>query len=376
MLRLIVVGALVRRLRFALAASAIVLGVALVSGTAILAQSVRHSYDLLLRQVTSGVDVYVRGPETDRKQGISDFAPVPDAMLAQVRPVAGVAVAQGQIVRLGQLVTPGGAFLNAHRPTYAYSWPAVPRISPFTLVSGRAPAADGEVVLDQATARADGLAPGGPIQVSLDFASPQPARLVGLVAPRQGGDLTGVGAVFVDPAWAQRLLRLGPQWDLLELAARPGVGPDQLRARVAAALPDDGTSAITSREFADAQVENLTRRSGSLTALLLALSLLAAVIGAGIILNTLGTLTWQRRRELALLRVLGQTRGQIWLGVVGEAVVVGLVASTAGALAGIPAALALRALVALAGQDVSGTRLYVEPATVLAAIGLGTLATA
>src|ERR1700736_707178 len=98
LLKLILSGVKSRRRRFTLGALAIVLGVGFVSGTLVLSQSVRHSFHRLLGQVTFGVDVYVRGPETDRKQGISDFAAIPDQLLGQMRSVSGVAAAQGQVV--------------------------------------------------------------------------------------------------------------------------------------------------------------------------------------------------------------------------------------------------------------------------------------
>ena len=114
-------GVLARRWRFAGAALAIVTGVALVSGTLLLAGGAHRSYAPLVHQVTGGVDVYVRGPERDTKQGIGDFAPVPGTLVDQVRSVAGAAQAEGEVVRVAQLVATGGTFLQAGRPTYVYS---------------------------------------------------------------------------------------------------------------------------------------------------------------------------------------------------------------------------------------------------------------
>ena len=71
--------------RYLLSAAAIAIGVALVAGTVILAQSARTSYANLAHQVSFGTDLYVRGPETDLREGISDFAPEPDSLLRRVR---------------------------------------------------------------------------------------------------------------------------------------------------------------------------------------------------------------------------------------------------------------------------------------------------
>src|SRR5262249_47759803 len=122
LLRLLGRGLQARWTQYLLTAVAVAIGVALVSGTILLAQSARASYSKLLHQVSSGIDLYVRGPETEVHQGISDFAPVPDALLARVRAVPGVAEARGQVVRTGHLVSTSGTFLDVDRPTYVYSW--------------------------------------------------------------------------------------------------------------------------------------------------------------------------------------------------------------------------------------------------------------
>jgi putative ABC transport system permease protein len=290
-----------------------------------------------------------------------------------MRAVPGVAGAQGQVVRLAALVSPAGRFLGTDRPTYGYSWPADAARSPFALVAGRAPERAGEAVLDRTSAAAEGLGLGDRLRVSIDVASPQPAVIVGLVDPRAGGDLTRVTSVFISAPWAQQLTGIGDRWDLLELTAAAGIGPDVLRTRAAAALPSDGTSAITSREYADAEVENLTTRSNSITTILLALSVLALLVGSAVILNTHRVLVAQRTRELAMLRILGATRRQLYVLIIGEAAVVGLVASCIGALSGIPLSYLLRGVIALAGQDSSNAPLDVEPLTLALTVVLGTV---
>ena len=65
-------------------------------------------------------------------------------------------------------------------------------------------------------------------------------------------------------------------------------------------IPDDGTGVITSTEYDNAQLANLARRSSSLTAILLALSLLAFVVGCGVVFNTFSMLLAQRTSELSV----------------------------------------------------------------------------
>jgi putative ABC transport system permease protein len=376
MLKVVLRGLMARWRQVTLAGLATFVGVAFVSGTLVLADSARSSYSRLVKQVTSGVDVYVRGPETDKRQGISDFAPVPDALLTRVAAVAGVAQAQGQVVRLGQLVALSGTFLNPNRPTYAYSWIGSTRLSAFKLIAGRAPFAAGEIALDSSTAAADHLRLGDAVRVSVNVSAPLPAQVTGLVQPTVGGDLSGAAAVLLGAGWAQSVVAIPGRWDLVEVAATPGISADNLRARIAAVLPDDGTAAITSRQYANAQLTNLARRSNSVTGILLALSLLALLVGCGIILNTFTILVSQRTRELAVLRMVGMSRRQAYLSVVGEAATVGLLASALGAAAGVPASYAISKLTTLAGPGVTTSQLRVMPVTLVAATIIGTLVTA
>ena len=281
--------------------------------------------------------------------------------------------AQGQVVRIGQLVTVGGKFLEPNRPTYLYSWIESRTLLPFVLTAGRAPSADGEIVVTTATARDAGLRIGDPIRVSVSESTPHPGRIVGLVRPRTGGDLTGAGAVFIDDAWAQRLTGIGDKWDLIDVVAAHDVSSETLRNRIKQIVPDDGTSVITTAEYDNAQLANLARRSSSLTAILLALSFLAFLVGCGVVFTTFSMLLAQRTRELSLLRTIGMARSQVYLSVLGEGVVVGLVASTVGALAAVPAAYALRGLTVLSGQSASFASIHFDPEVVVLAALCGTL---
>ena len=230
-------------------------------------------------------------------------------------------------------------------------------------------------MIDGATAAAVGLHVGDTVGVSVDVRSPQPAHVVGLVRARAGGDLTKASALLIDPGWARALVGISGHWDLVEVRAAAGVSPDVLRSRVAGLLPDDGTSAITGRQYAAAEVANLARRSASVTALLLALSMLAVIVGGGVVASTFTILVAQRERELGLLRVLGMSRRQVYASVLGEAALVGAVASVTGALVGAPSAYGLRALVGLAGAQVVGGGIHVQALTLLATAAAGTVLT-
>ena len=81
-------------------------------------------------------------------------------------------------------------------------------------------------------------------------------------------------------------------------------------------------------------------------------AVIALFVGSFIIYNTFSILVAQRAREMALLRAIGASRRQVLGSVLLEAVVVGLVASVVGLVAGIGVAAGLKALLDGIGIDI------------------------
>ena len=70
---------------------------------------------------------------------------------------------------------------------------------------------------------------------------------------------------------------------------------------------------------------------------LLAFGFIALFVGVFVIFNTFAIVVAQRRRELAVLRAVGASRRQVLGAVLGESVIVGLLTSAVGVVAGIGA---------------------------------------
>jgi putative ABC transport system permease protein len=94
-----------------------------------------------------------------------------------------------------------------------------------------------------------------------------------------------------------------------------------------------------------------------------------------IISNTFAILVAQRTRELALLRAVGASRGQVLGSVLLEALVVGAVAAVLGLLGGIGLAAGITALLRGFGVDLPTTSLVVAPKTILVALVVGLVVT-
>src|ERR1700704_2734445 len=99
MAKIAVRGLLARKLRLALTALAVALGVTLIAGTYIFTDTITKSFDNIFTQSNKGTDVAL-SPKTDLA-GDSNPPPIPAAVLKRVQAVDGVAVAEGSVFSQG-----------------------------------------------------------------------------------------------------------------------------------------------------------------------------------------------------------------------------------------------------------------------------------
>src|SRR6266540_2244575 len=178
MWRATIKGLIAHKLRLVLTALAVVLGVAFVSGTYVLTDTLGHTFDQLFSQVNQGVAVTVRASNAfgDARQR------VPDTLVEKIQGVEGVARAVGivqgyaQVVdKKGKPITTGGA------PTFGLNWVDAPE-NPLSLREGHAPQASGEVGVDAATARGNDLHVGDEVEI-LFQGPPERQRVLRRVHP-------------------------------------------------------------------------------------------------------------------------------------------------------------------------------------------------
>jgi putative ABC transport system permease protein len=113
----------------------------------------------------------------------------------------------------------------------------------------------------------------------------------------------------------------------LLIRAAVGVTPEAARAAVAHAVAGDGSLIVEDR---GAERRDAVGRIDTFTSLYLALGGLAALVGLFGILNTTALSIVERTRELGLLRAIGMDRGQIRAMIRAEAVIVAAVGAVPG----------------------------------------------
>ena len=106
--------------------------------------------------------------------------------------------------------------------------------------------------------------------------------------------------------------------------------------------------------MADENRRDIEQVLGFVKIFLLVFAGVSLFVGGFIIFNTFSMLVAQRTRELALLRAVGASQGQVIRMVVGEAVIVGLVGSALGLLLGLGLAVGLQAFFGTLGLEIAG----------------------
>jgi putative ABC transport system permease protein len=357
--------------------SAVVLGVAFLSGTLVLGDTMETGFGDMFSEANAGTDAVVRSATKVGDDDVSERGLLDASVVDDVASVDGVATAVPEIYGIGQIVGSDGDPIGGNGPpTQAGNWIADPGINPWQIADGRAPEGPGEVIIDRASADSGELAVGDPTTIRTPEAVE--ATVVGIATfGDAGADSAGpmTYAAFTTEFAQQVLLPEPHQISDVLVVADDGVSQQELVDRLAPALPD-GSEAITGAALTDEQQANLESEFlGFFNAFLLVFAGIALVVATFSIYNTFSILVAQRTRESALLRALGASRRQVRASTVVEALVVGVLASAIGLAAGVGLAAGLSALSESAGFAVAGTALVVETTALVAAAVVGVVAT-
>ena len=203
------------------------------------------------------------------------------------------------------------------------------------VVDGRLPSAKGEIALTESLARARKASVGSTIEIyAPDRSATATLTVVGIIAP--GGEY-GDPSGFFGVATPDDLFRWPQLMPAGYVAAYVfGGDPQSLKTSVTAMgeISANQLTVQTGAEYLDAQKKANKSTLTIITNFLLGFAAVALFVGALVIANTFSILVAQRSRQLALLRCVGATKGQVFRTVLGEAFIMGVVGGAVGVVGG------------------------------------------
>lgn len=366
-----------RRRRVMSICVAVALGVAFLTGTLVLGDTLNRNFDRLFTDAATGTDVVVRNATAvdpssapDENRGLID-----DSLVAGVRAVPGVENAEGQIVGYGSLLGRDGNAIGGNGPPReAGSWIGTAALNPYRLVEGRAPRTGDEVVINRGAAKSGNLHVGDTTTVQTP--DPVTVKIVGIAT---FGTADGLGmttwTAFTLASAQNHIGHASGKVSTILVKAEPGVSSDVLRARIAAQLPSS-VQAITGAQLTQARINDIASSFlDMLRAFMTVFAVIALIVATLTINNTFSIVVAQRTGELALLRAVGASRRQVRLSVSLEAALVGSVAAVIGAAGGLGIAALLKGVFNAFGGALPAGGLEVRPLSLVVGVVVGVVVT-
>src|SRR4051794_38951617 len=372
MTRVAIKGLLRRKTRALLTSMAVVLGVAMISGTFVLTDTIQKAFTNVFDTAYNNTSVIITGKEVVKESATHSTVPV--SLLERVRSQPGVAAAAGGVGDSVRLIGRDGKGLggsNGEGLGFGID-PAPPRFRPMTLTSGGWAKGPDQIVIDTGTAKEHHYQVGDSIAAKGDG----PLRRFTITGTGKLGGAT-IGALTLaafDLPTAQVILHKPGRFDEIDVAAVKGVSQAQLARRLTPLLPAN-SRLKTSDEQAQQGAKQVASGLSSVRTFLLVFGGIALFVGAFVIFNTISITVAQRARELATLRTLGASRRQVLRSVVIETLIIGVVASAIGMLAGLGIAKGLDALFTALGAELPKAGTVLAGRTVAISMATGTLVT-
>ena len=365
-------GLVGRKLRATLTAFAIVLGVAMVSGSFILTDTIGKSFDRIFSDSFENADVVVSSKEATSSVGAAEAPAFPASVLEEVERLDSVAATLPSVEDRARLVGKDGDLIAGADASIAFGVDGgtSDALNPLRLLEGDWPRGRGAIAIDTGTAKSEGFGVGDSIRVVAN-GPVRDYRISGIVQLGSTSSLGGTTIAVFDLATAQTLFDKRDGLDSIQVAAAEGVGASELAREIRPLLPE--TARVrTAQAQAEAESEETRSGLGIIQYFLLAFGAIALFVGSFVIANTLSITVAQRVRELATLRTIGASRRQVLGSVVLEGAAIGLLASVIGLFLGLAIAVGLDALLATAGIDLPSGGMVFSMRTILVSLLVGT----
>ncbi|MDK1348119.1 FtsX-like permease family protein [Streptomyces sp. 378] len=383
MLRIALATLRARAGAFAATFTALLLGAAVVSACGVLLESGLRSalpperYDRapLIVAGRQAVDLDVRSADGSEYRSSQPLLERPrlDASLARdlaaVDGVASVVPDRRVTVRLpdaDRAVTgANGAVPQAH------TWSSRV-LGGFRLTEGHAPQGAQQVVLDTRLAARAGLRTGDSVRL-MTSSTPLTFKVAGLVA--LDGDRTPRQSVlYASGAAMQRLAPLsGASVDAFGVFTTPGTPSSQVVPAVERVVAGHRAAVYTGDERGEAEFTDIAVGAANLVELATAIGGNVLLVAVFVLCATTSLAIRHRHREMALLRAIGTTPGQLYRMITAESAVTGLVAGVLGCPLGVGVVHWLSGQFAGRGLVPPDFRPVVGPLPFLTAVGVTVL---
>lgn len=314
-----------RKTRSVLTGVAVAIAITTVVVLGVLTHSLRRTAISVLRTGTADFTI--------AQEGVSDvlYSSIDETQVTQIRSYPEVESAVGVLVAAVKLDSDHPFFLELGMPPED--------LAPFgvRIVEGRAysPEAQGEVLLGYRAARDLHKSVGDMIDIDgLDF------RVVGIFST---GQVFGDSASMLPLPTLQARERKRGTVTLAFVLAKKGADIDSLRKKIEHDMPELAT-VRTASEFG-----RIDRNLSLISAANVGVSILALVLGAIGVMNTMVMSVFERTREFGVLRAVGWSRRRVLLLVMAEAFVVAIAGAAAGVAAGFGAVALVQRLPELVG---------------------------
>ncbi|QRJ59683.1 ABC transporter permease [Corynebacterium macginleyi] len=349
------------KLRLVLTILAVVLGTAFIAGSFMFTNSLKATFDSVVDNQFRGVDAVV-SENDDGNQKLDEGL---RQRLLNDPEVKNINVADSQTVvvadeNLEAFQTRSGA---ARLAAYYSTDNTVGGVSELT--EGKEPNATGEVTINSSAAEKYDISVGQTLLV-VHPDSQDVVMVTGIVkSPVEQGD-----NIDLHMAEADYLQRFG---DPSQLKVSAADGVDAIR------FVDDlndkfDIKAESGERLAEQTSKTMTEALKFVNYFLVAFGMIALLVGTFIIANTFSMIVAQRIKEFALLRALGASRRQITNSVVVESVIVGLLGSLVGVVAGVGLVAVIKAVMGANGMEIGGG-LGLSVSAVVVPLILGTIVT-
>lgn len=213
------------------------------------------------------------------------------------------------------------------------------RLLPVKMVKGHQPTGDGQIALPSKLADQLSVNIGDKVTLAANYGSgisgsdSVELMVCGFTEDTNGAYGSYGGAAVIGDETMAKLHGADSESNLMFTGMTLDIDESKADAAVPAIrkLLPEGYSIETRQKAGDEALKSLSQSgTNAVTVFLMCFGILAMFVAALVIANTFQVLVAQRRRTLALLRTIGAQKGQLYRSVIGEAAILGLIASALG----------------------------------------------